>query len=171
MMNKKIEEIVTILKESWDFMDTKALSSIQKLMEEVCLEEREKELDNFANGVEIYRDKELGFILSVFSETEGTYRVPHNHGNGWVIYSVVEGNVEMGNYFYWIKPPHESQLVLKNKMVMQKGDVQIYYPGDVHDTRCVSEKALILRFTSCDLKNEEIEGRMQRFNSAKRCSL
>ena len=39
----------------------------------------------------------------------------------------------------------------------------MYLPGDIHDTRRVSSDVLMLRFTSCDLKVEDREGRMTRY--------
>jgi len=39
----------------------------------------------------------------------------------------------------------------------------VYFPGDIHDTRCISTSALLFRFTICDLKRESKEGRMTRY--------
>jgi len=39
----------------------------------------------------------------------------------------------------------------------------VYLPGDIHDTRCVSDSVLMLRLTSCDLKQEEKLGYMTRY--------
>jgi hypothetical protein len=169
-MNKKLDDIVKKLKGSWNSMNISSFGEIQKLISNIALEELDKNQD-YSKGIELYRDKELGFVLTAYTEIFETYRIPHNHGNGWVVYSVVEGSVEMGNYFSWEKSPGQSQLVLKDKINLINGDVKIYYPGDIHDTRCLSENALILRLTSCDLKIEENEKRMKRFNVAKSCSL
>lgn len=166
-MNKKLGDIVNKLKNSWNSMDMNSLNEVKALVGEFALGGLDKNADYSAKGVELYRDKDLGFILTAYSETNGTYRIPHNHGNGWVIYSVVEGIVEMGNYANWVTSPNQSQLILKNKVNLKSGDAQIYYPGDIHDTECFSDNAIILRLTSCDLKVEETEGRMKRFNSLK----
>ncbi|PIP93525.1 MAG: hypothetical protein COW00_15185 [Bdellovibrio sp. CG12_big_fil_rev_8_21_14_0_65_39_13] len=170
-MNKKINEIVTLLKKSWDTMDAKSLRITQDLIKGLDLESIDKSQGVTSEGIELYRDKEQGFILIAYRETQDTYRIPHNHGNGWVIYSVLEGEVEMGNYFNWQKTADRSQLILKDKVILKKGDVQIYYPGDIHDTKCLSENALIIRLTSCDLSVEEAAGRMKRFEVKKSCSL
>lgn len=152
-------------------MDISSLEEIQKLIRYLALEGLDNSQDYSSKGVELYKDEELGFVLTAYSETNETYRVPHNHGRGWVIYSVVEGAVEMGNYFNWEKTTGCSQLILKDKIILNSADVKIYYPGDIHDTKCLSENALILRLTSCDLKVEESEGRMRRFNKTRSCSL
>lgn len=171
-MNKKIDDVVSKIKKSWNSMDMNSLEEIQRLIGEIALEGIDKNQDYSGKGIELYRDKELGVIITAYSETKDTYRIPHNHGNGWVIYSVIEGFVEMGNYFNWKKSPDQSQLILKDKIILSCGDVKVYYPGDIHDTKCISEEALILRFTSCDLKVEEAEGRMKRFEVIKKsCSL
>jgi hypothetical protein len=42
--------------------------------------------------------------------------------------------------------------------------VQVYLPGDIHDTRCVSGPALLYRFTERDLKKEDVvEHRIVRY--------
>lgn len=44
---------------------------------------------------ELYRDPEQGFILLAHSEKKDLYRVPHDHGGGWVISAVQSGEIEM----------------------------------------------------------------------------
>lgn len=163
-MDKKLEMVITKLKSSWNTMDIKKLDEIQELFSILAAEGIDRNRDYPPRGIELYRDQELGFILTVYSENIGEYRIPHNHGNSWVIYSVVEGIVEMGSYINWIKSPEESQLMAKNKILLKSGNAEIYYPGDIHDTKCLSKNAIILRLTSCDLKVEEGEGRMKRFD-------
>lgn len=102
-----------------------------------------------------YRDEEFGFILTIYNETKDTYRIPHNHGNAWVVYVVVVGEVEMGNFINGVK----------HREILKQGDGRKYLPGDIHDTRCLSTNAVILRLTSCDLRIEEKEGRMLRFEN------
>lgn len=144
-MNQKINTLITKIQQSWSAMDNTSLLEIQVLM---------SGLDKQA-VIELaeYRDPDLGFILFYYTESKGDYRIPHNHGDAWVIYAVVEGEVEMGNYFNWVKQTE----------VLSKGDTRIYFPGDIHDTRCLSDNAKIVRLTSCDLKVEESQGRMLRF--------
>ena len=163
-MNVKIDNVVSKLKKSWSSMNMNSLEEIQGLIGDLALDGIDKNLDYSSKGIELYRDKELGFVLTAYSEINETYRVPHNHGNGWVIYSVITGSMEMGNYFNWEKVSGQSQLILKDRIILNSGDVQIYYPNDIHDTKCLSQNALILRLTSCDLKVEEEEGRMKRFS-------
>ena len=37
----------------------------------------------------------LGFVLLAHTEAEGRYRAPHDHGESWVIYGVLQGVMEM----------------------------------------------------------------------------
>lgn len=161
-MNNKIKEISARLKQSWESMDSNVFNEVEAMVGELALSGFDKDLDYASTGIKLYRD-ELGFIFYAYSEINGTYRVPHNHGDAWVIYAVVEGAVEMGTYVNWIQPNNESQLILKDKRILNRGDAKIYYPGDIHDTRCLSKEAQILRFTSCDLQVEVASGRMKRF--------
>lgn len=162
-MEQKLKQIVAKIKESWELMTIEDLGEIQGLIGKFSKVKFSVKPAVTSKGIELYRDSEDGFVLTAYSEINGTYRIPHNHGNGWVIYAVVEGVVEMGDYANWIKSSGKTNLIFKNKISLNSGDVKIYYPGDIHDTRCLSESAIILRLTSCDLKIEEIEGRMMRF--------
>jgi hypothetical protein len=111
---------------------------------------------------ELHRD-ERGFILLSYAEEKGTYRRPHDHGDAWVIYVVVSGEVEMGGYVKVKQEGGKFKPFLIEREKLSAGDARVYYPGDIHDTRCLSEKAVILRLTSGDLKEEERLGRMSRF--------
>ena len=41
--------------------------------------------------------------------------------------------------------------------LVRAGEAQVYLPGDIHDTLCVSGPALLFRFTERDLKKEDKE--------------
>ncbi len=157
------------LKENWDAQNQQTVErAVLAIRDLINNPEFKTQLhqDRFGleKGVELYRDPETGFILLAYSEAKDLYRIPHNHGNGWVIYTVLEGVIEMGTYSLLGK-----NLVKRDRRQMQKGDMETYFPGDIHDTKCVSESVIILRFTSCDLKEEDKSGRMVRF--PKQCSL
>jgi hypothetical protein len=49
------------------------------------------------------------------------------------------------------------RLVKRNSTVVRAGEVQVYLPGDIHDTLCISSSALLFRFTERDLKVEDRE--------------
>lgn len=115
---------------------------------------------------ELYRDPVNGFVLLGHTEAEGRYRTPHDHGSSWVIYGVLQGEMEMGSYTRGNDGNSHSRLIKQGLKLVRQGDVQVYLPGDVHDTRCVKGPAIQFRFTARDLRLEtnmirytEIDGR------------
>jgi hypothetical protein len=106
---------------------------------------------------ELYRDPQHGFVLLAHSEYARLYRPPHDHGRGWVIYAMQKGEIEMGTYARIKNRDGSAELVKRNSTVVRPGMVQVYLPGDIHDTRCVASPALLFRFTERDLKKEDKE--------------
>ena len=104
-------------------------------------------------NLELYRDEDHGFVLLAHTEPEGLYRPPHDHGRSWVMYAVLEGEIEMGTYGR-LGAETGPRLVKRGSTFLRTGEVQAYLPGDIHDTRCVSRSALLLRFTERDLKQD-----------------
>lgn len=108
-------------------------------------------------NAELYRDPTHGFLLLAHTEPAGLYRPPHDHGRGWVIYAMQHGEIEMGTYARITAPSGEVRLVKRDSTVMRAGEVQVYLPGDIHDTRCLTSSALLFRFTERDLRIEDRE--------------
>lgn len=106
---------------------------------------------------ELYRDPARGFVLLAHTEPAGLYRPPHDHGRGWVIYAIQKGEIEMGTYARVEAPDSSVKLVKRDSTLVRPGQVQVYLPGDIHDTRCVSGPALLFRFTERDLNKEDKE--------------
>jgi len=106
---------------------------------------------------ELYRDPKDGFVLLAHTEYAGLYRPPHDHGRGWVIYAIQQGEIEMGTYGRVKDDDGRIHLVKRNSTLVRPGQVQVYLPGDIHDTRCISGPALLFRFTERDLKKEDKE--------------
>ena len=106
---------------------------------------------------ELYRDPSHGYVLLAHTEYAGPYRPPHDHGRGRVIYAIQQGEIEMGTYARIEQPDGSIQLVKRNSTPVRPGQVQVYLPGDIHDTRCVAGPALLFRFTERDLKKEDQE--------------
>ena len=157
-MDKQIKALVSNIKIDGDQERIRAV--IESFAQDEIVIENLKRQD-LKKGLELYRDEKEGFILFAYEESQETYRVPHNHGNGWVIYSVVSGIVEMGLF----KRVDQNLMVeLINKELLKAGDSRVYNPKDIHDTRTLSKKSIIIRLTSCDLKKEVEEGRMLKFH-------
>lgn len=96
-------------------------------------------------------------MLLAHTETAGLYRPPHDHGRAWVIYAIQQGEIEMGTYARIEDSDGSVQLVKRNATLVRPGQVQVYLPGDIHDTRCISGPALLFRFTERDLRKEDKE--------------
>jgi hypothetical protein len=105
---------------------------------------------------ELYRDPVHRFVLLAHVEKTGLYRAPHDHGRGWVIYAVQQGESKMGTYARVEDSGGRIRLVKRNATLVKPGQAQVYLPGDIHDTLCVSGPALLFRFTERDLKQEDL---------------
>ena len=103
---------------------------------------------------ELYRDPAHDFLLLAHAEADGCYRPPHDHGRGWVIYAVQQGEMEMRTYARVEEPGREARLVQREAYRVKPGDVRVFLPGDIHDTRCVAGPLLYYRFTDRDLRKE-----------------
>lgn len=112
---------------------------------------------------ELHRDAAHGFMLLAHSEQEGLYRSPHNHGRAWVCYAVQSGQLEIGAYVP-IQECNGSRLVRREQHILRPGQARLYLPGDIHDTRCLTDKALVFRFTERDLRLEDqVEHKLIRY--------
>jgi hypothetical protein len=113
---------------------------------------------------ELYRDSKHGFVLMAHVENAALYRPPHDHGRSWVIYAVQSGESEMGTYGRVEAADGKTRLVKRNATLVKPGQAQVYLPGDIHDTLCVSGPALLFRFTERDLKKEDaVEKKVTRY--------
>lgn len=108
---------------------------------------------------ELCRDPDHGFVLLAHTEQAELYRPPHDHGRAWVLYGIQHGEIEMGTYARIEGENGEVRLVKRNTTRVRAGEAQLYLPGDIHDTRCVSDSALLFRFTERDLRVEDRQHR------------
>lgn len=113
---------------------------------------------------ELYRDPDHGFVLLAHTESAGLFRPPHDHGRAWVVYGVQRGEIEMRTYGRVEDEGGRVRLVQRDSTIMRPGQALAYLPGDIHDTRCLSDTALLFRFTERDLRVEDrVEGRLTRY--------
>ncbi len=170
MTNNALETFIEGARSAWGPLSTELAAKFRQLMAELAeAAETEPWLAELRRDLpesrELYRDPEHGFVLLANAEMQGYYRAPHDHGRGWVVYAVQHGEMEMGT-FARVEDGHGARLVKRGSARLRAGDCRVYLPGDIHDTRRVSGEALMLRFTSCDLKVEEAEGRLKRYPEA-----
>jgi hypothetical protein len=168
MIKNSLETFIDGVRSAWGPLTTETVARSRRLLEELARAPETEPwlaalLRDPPEGRELYRDPEHGFLLLTHAEREGRYRVPHDHGSGWVIYAVQHGEMEMGSYARVIDANGAANLVQRDVSRVRAGECRVYLPGDIHDTRCVSSDVLMLRFTSCDLKVEDREGRMTRY--------
>ncbi|MEI7432087.1 MAG: hypothetical protein WCL27_16695 [Betaproteobacteria bacterium] len=162
MAKNSLEEFIDGVKSAWGPLTTEVVTDcrqhLQKLLETLATEEWLATLHREAPAYhELYRDPARGFVLLAHTEDADLYRPPHDHGRGWVIYALQQGEMEMGTYARIEDPDGSVRLVKRNSTRVSPGQVQVYLPGDIHDTRCVSGPALLFRFTERDLKKEDKE--------------
>jgi hypothetical protein len=108
-----------------------------------------------AENRELYRDPAHGFLLLAHAEPVGLYRPPHDHGRSWAIYAVQRGDIEIGTYIRVVDPGGRVRLVQREAYLLRPGQVRVFLPGDIHDTRSTAGPVTLFRFTERDLKKEE----------------
>lgn len=165
MKNNALDHFITTMKNNWTGLNSETTILGCRLLEQLAKTpssqpwlahlHREK-----ADSIELYRDPQNGFILLAHTEERGKYRVPHNHGAGWVFYAVQHGAMEMSTYCEVTSQTGETHLVSRGSETMNEGECNVFLPGDIHDTQCLSEYVLMFRLTSCDIKAEKSAGRM-----------
>jgi hypothetical protein len=162
MAKNSLEKFIEGVRQIWGPLTSEVVAGCRQHLEElVKAPSTEKWLAALHREApaynEMYRDPTQGFVLLAHTEPAGLCRPPHDHGRGWVIYAIQQGEIEMGTYA-WIEDPDGSvKLVKRNSTLVRPGQVQVYLPGDIHDTRCISGPALLFRFTERDLKKEDKE--------------
>ncbi len=168
MVHESLDRFIEKAREAWGPLSSETAAAFKGLVEELARDPETaawlaETFRESPGGAELYRDPERGFVLTAYTESAGQYRVPHDHGSGWVIYVVHAGVMEMGTYAAIVDQRGELRLVRRERYRMIPGEAKVFLPSDIHDTRCISESVTVLRFTSCDLKKEDREGRMIRF--------
>ncbi len=151
----------------WGPLTSELVASIRRQMEELLEAPPTEDWlsalhEEAAESRELYRDPARGFLLLAHTESTGLYRPPHDHGRGWVIYAVQRGETEMGTYARVHDAQGKMHLVKRDSSVIRPGEIRVYLPGDIHDTRCTAGPLLLYRFTSCDLKKENVTRYAQR---------
>jgi hypothetical protein len=160
MSKNSLEKFVERVTPIWGALSSELVASCRQHLEELikapATEEWLAKLHREGKAYdELYLDPTRGFVLLAHTEPMALYRPPHDHGRGWVIYAIQEGEIEMGTYARTEASDGSVKLVKRNSTLVRPGQVQVYLPGDIHDTRCISGPAMVFRFTDRDLKKEE----------------
>jgi hypothetical protein len=162
MIGNSLDRFILDMKTSWGPLSLEVVAASQAHLELLAKASKDETwlaelLETAPANEELYRDPVYGFILMAHTETLGLYRPPHDHGRSWVIYIVQSGETEMRTYTRIKDQNGNIKLALRNTTLVCAGQAMVYLPGDIHDTRCISETALLYRFTERDLRKEDKE--------------
>lgn len=164
MARTALQTFIHDVRERWGPLTTELARDCQSRMETLlAASDHEAWLASLlADGpasAELHRDPDHGFMLLAHTEQADLYRPPHDHGRSWVLYGLQSGEMEMGTWARVEGDDGEVRLVRRNVTRVRAGEAQLYLPGDIHDTRCLSGSALLFRFTERDLRAEDREHR------------
>jgi hypothetical protein len=160
MARNSLEKFIETVTSAWGPLTTELVEKIREQMEVLIRAPASEDwmgelLRDGPEDKDFHRDPKHGFMLLAHTETAGRYRPPHDHGRGWVIYGVVRGEVDMGT---WIRMPDQDgkvKLVKREPTHLRAGQVKVFLPGDIHDTRTLVGPLTVLRFADRDLIPEE----------------
>lgn len=162
-----VESFVEKVESSWGALTTELIETVRSEMEKLAktpmsekwmadiVNEQPEDRNLWRNP----KDPKYGRMLLVHTEAAGRYRPPHDHGRSWVIYGMVRGEVDMGTWIRVDEPDGKFRLIKREPNRLLPGQVKVFLPGDIHDTRTIVGPATILRFTERDLIPEEREAR------------
>lgn len=162
MVRNSLENWIEAVRHDWGPLSTDVVANCRRHLEELARASASEEWlaalhRDAPASQELYRDPDHGFVLQAHAEEAGLYRPPHDHGRSWVIYAVERGESEMGTYVRTDDADGRPVLVKRKTTWVRPGQVQVYLPGDIHDTQCLAGPALLFRFTERDLRKEDRE--------------
>lgn len=168
MKNQSLNTFVEELSKIWGPLSSELTKKAKVLLTELVTNGTEEDwvkdlLSKKEPDSVVYKSKEHGFILQAHVEQKGDVSPPHDHGNGWVIYATMQGQVEMGIFHRVIQPDGNLKVIQKNQYIQSPGQCDVYLQGDIHDTKALEDDTLMLRLTSCDFMVEFEEGRLIRY--------
>jgi len=164
-----LDRFIAAVRQDWAPISTQVVAKCRQHLAELTVADPDEEwlaelLAQKPAARELLRDSHHGYMLLAHTEQRGLYRPPHDHGRAWVVYGVQSGELEVGTYAKVIDAAGKVRLVRRDMHVLRRGEARAYLPGDIHDTRCLSETALLFRFTERDLRHEDrVEQKLTRF--------
>ena len=90
-----------------------------------------------------------GFHITCGAQRPGQYNSPHDHGAGWVVYGTYQGAIEQTRWGWdyndgLLKP----RLTPRTSFVQEPGQAAYFLPGEIHDTRNVAGRSVVVRVES-----------------------
>ena len=168
MAHKSLDSFTAAIRSAWAPISSELVTMCRLRLEELVRADSAEDwlaslLAERPASRELHRDPS-GFMLLAQNENEGLFRPPHDHGRAWVVYGVQSGELELRTYARVQAAGAEDRLVLRDTSLIRAGEAKAYLPGDIHDTRCLTENALLFRFTERDLRHEDqVEHKLSRF--------
>lgn len=163
MTGTSLDRFVAAVRADWGPIDTELVARCRRHLDELTAADVSE--DWLARLIaerpatrELHREPN-SFLLLSHTEQRNLYRPPHDHGRAWVIYGVQSGELEIGTYAR-VPDPKGERLVRRDTTVLRPGGARAYLPGDIHDTLCLTDSALVFRFTERDLRHEDQVERM-----------
>jgi hypothetical protein len=96
-----------------------------------------------------YGHPSAGFHITCGAQKAGQANSPHDHGAGWVVYGTYEGAIEQTRWAWeYSNGVLAPKLVPTEPFVQNPGEVAYFLPGEIHDTRNVAERSVVVRVES-----------------------
>src|SRR5882762_865967 len=131
MASNHLETFVAGIQSIWRPLSTDVIAGCRQYLEELLKApateawlaalHREAPADK-----ELYRDPTCGFALLAHTEQPGLYRSPHDHGRGWGIYGVQQGEIAMATYARVERPEGDGQLVKRDETPISAGRTKVF---------------------------------------------
>jgi predicted metal-dependent enzyme (double-stranded beta helix superfamily) len=130
-------------------------------------EKLRKQAEAGGGALDLHVDEKLGhpgpdttpgfkLMCSLSQGTVPTVNTPHDHGAGFVVYGVYQGENEHTTW-RWTHPEGDhisTQLSPQTTFKLTAGQVAFFLPGEIHSVRrSVEDRTIILRIESRDLDN------------------
>lgn len=167
VIKTSLNSFVASVRHDWGPISTELVARCRRYLDELTSADVSEEwladlLDERPATRQLHSEPN-SFMLLSHTETRGLYRPPHDHGRAWVVYAVQSGQLEIGTYSN-VTDATGDRLVRRDMIVLCPGEARAYLAGDIHDTRCLTENALVFRFTERDLRHEDqVEHQVTRF--------
>lgn len=167
MTETALDRFVAAVRDDWGPISSELVAKCRGHLDDLSLADEQEDwlasvLAEHPATRELHREPD-SFMLLAHAEQLGLYRPPHDHGRAWVVYGVQSGALEIGSYVR-VADADGDRLVRRDTIILRSGEARAYLPGDIHDTRCVTENAMVFRFTERDLRHEDqVERRVMRY--------
>src|SRR4051812_46908365 len=127
MIQEPLVSFIEKARRAWGPLSSDVVAGFKGILEELARDPETaawlaKALSESSGIAELYRDPDHGFVLTAYTESLGQYRIPHDHGSGWVLYAVQQGTMEMCTFAQFVDQTGRLHLVNRERYRMVPGD-------------------------------------------------